>query len=171
LIRFKHSSIGRDVRSVAVIVAAVLTFSIALLFSRPLLVKFGVLPRLSLSVGDTIPMPTGQNTEEGALIVFGRSSCGACQTGTPQLRRLADEARRVKLGVLLFTDRPEANREWAEQLGISGQEIIPIDFKALKVRALPTVAVVGPSGKIRRLVEGLDGRQGDLITKATARAH
>ena len=84
------------------------------------------------------------------LVIFGRSSCAACQSAVGSITDLGDQIRsRHDIRLILATEFPDLPSEqaYARSLGLERSRVIRID-RPIKLRSVPTLALVNPSGRI-----------------------
>jgi thioredoxin-related protein len=119
-------------------------------------VKAGT-PEPAYAIGERIDLPVQLVTAaKYNLLVFARSTCGACQASKPMIKRMVTEVpgRRPHVAALLLAVEGMKPSELAlaDELGISKQNVRTYDKLAeTKLRAVPTIMVVnhGERGRWR----------------------
>jgi hypothetical protein len=96
---------------------------------------------------------------EATLLLFARSSCGACEAAKPAFAALADAAALNHLQVRLIL-QTEGGSEVADNrliagLGLSSDQVRHLAFDGLRLERVPAIALVGGDGTIIRFVEGI----------------
>lgn len=149
------SRLDRIVRVVAMTAIA------ALLFGTYLVIKeasryqgwgFFVRPARYL-VGDQFDIPVVKSAQH-TVVVFGRSTCSACQTAQPFIREIAADVKaRPRTAIMLIDVTGQidaAERTFAIESGIdpSAVRTVPARQLAKKVQTVPLVVVVAAGGRI-----------------------
>jgi len=116
--------------------------------------------------GDTIDVPSAAYRGVArTVVVFSRSSCPACQAARPRLRRLTAAVKRVSdARIVLVTPLGDESNElvYARDLGLAESEVMAISPSQVRVRAVPTIALVDSQGRIIFVHEGPTGDDDDL---------
>jgi thiol-disulfide isomerase/thioredoxin len=91
------------------------------------------------------------------VVLFARSSCGACKSAKPLFKKLvANIERRSSARVVMIA--PMANRQdevtYAKELGLDETQLLQLDLKDLRLRRVPTVVLLDQRGIVRYTREG-----------------
>lgn len=90
------------------------------------------------------------------LVVFARNTCAVCRSAAPFLARAVTEAARSGVAVRLLSGAAAQEDElvYARLLGLDDSALLPVDFKTIRVRRVPTVVLVDRTGEIHYAREG-----------------
>jgi hypothetical protein len=163
--------------AIRTVAAAAITGSVVLLGSTITAVAFpwGAAPfrsspgtGLSYLAGQRIDVPPDLYAgAEASLLLFARSSCGACEAAQPAFAALMNAATtsQVQVRLILQTEGGSnaTDNRLIAGLGLASDQVRHLEFKRLRLKRVPAVALVGRDGKISRFAEGIpEGRA--LIT-------
>lgn len=154
--------IGRAAAVIVVGCLAVVSATALLLAFPPLRTRLGIGPAVgpSYKTGERFDGPASLYGETPyALVLFARSSCGACQRAKPFYARLnlvaaGRPAIRVVLAVPASAP-PEGERGYGREAGVDADRVFSVNFASLRLHAVPTVVLVDRSGRILDAWEGL----------------
>lgn len=153
---------------VAVCVLA-LTGTIALVVSPSLRARVGVGPASEpppYAAGDQVDIdPAAYGSSPLTLVLFARSTCSACQRSAGFHKQVIDAGRTHGIPTVLATPSTDADAErvYAEGLGITAAHIFQALPGSIKLRAVPALMIVERSGVIRHVWFGAP----DTDTQAT----
>jgi hypothetical protein len=110
-------------------------------------------------VGDRVDVPPdAYGGASYTVILFGRASCGACQSATPVLGRLFAAVLDSEVDVRVVA--PKASSEdqlvYVRALGLDEAHFLPAEMRRLRVRVVPTALLVDREGRILEVSEGGD---------------
>lgn len=113
-------------------------------------------PALAYEAGTTIDTPEAWHREAShTLVLFARSSCGACQTASPYLEALLAHVRRTGRVVLAGSELArEEDAAYARKLGLTDAEF-HVTPQGVRVRATPTLVLVNRQGRVLGSWEGV----------------
>jgi thioredoxin-related protein len=109
------------------------------------------------AVGQRIDTPDIYSGSRFTIILFARSSCGACQAAKPQLRAIANLASTylgVQMIVVPASDWSPEEGAYIHDLGLREEAVRHLSVSELKVRMVPTLVVVDQRGRIQLVQEG-----------------
>lgn len=88
-----------------------------------------------------------------SLILFARSTCPACQRSADFHRQIVAAGKTRGVPTVLVTPSTDADAErvYAEGLGIAGAQVYQAPAGSIKLRAVPALMVVDTSGQIRHV--------------------
>ena len=95
------------------------------------------------------------------LVLFIQEHCEDCEKSAPFHKRAIEEARKeaAKILAVLPVRSTDAVR-YADELGVKPADVVAADVPSLGVHKLPSIAIIGGSGKIQRIWVGkLNERQ------------
>jgi len=106
----------------------------------------------SYSAGEHIDVPASiYERASHTLVVFAESGCGACQRMKPMLAALVRAASQISSAAVVMvspaSDR-DAQLRYASEIGLDNSRVTALDLTALRLRSVPTVAVVSPDGRV-----------------------
>jgi len=123
-------------------------------------------PALAYAPGSTVDTPAAWHEQQDfTLIVFARSSCSACQSAQPFLKRLASDLVGRAAVVLVTTGKEQdADARFARSLGLETQAV-KVAPAGLRVRATPTLVLVNGHGQVLGSWEGVGSvdKQADIV--------
>jgi thiol-disulfide isomerase/thioredoxin len=129
-------------------------------------------PEPAYRVGDTVDVPRAWYASAPyTFVLFGQSTCGACQRAQPYLQELVAHLN-GRASVVLAS--PGVNRDaelrYARSLGLEDRALVEAT-RALKAKVTPTLLVVNQSGKVLGAWEGVgpDDKH-EALTRAIDRA-
>jgi hypothetical protein len=108
-------------------------------------------------VGQRLDTENFYKDVENTVVLFARSTCGASVASTQQLRSLASviggmaNAQFVVIPTATWSD---GERNFVRSIGLAEENVRRERVEELKVRVVPTLAVVDHHGRIRYLREG-----------------
>ena len=107
----------------------------------------------SYSAGEHIDVPASvYERAPHTLVVFAESACGACQRMKPMLAALVRAAGQISSAEVVMVspanDR-DAQLRYASEIGLDNSRVTALDLTALRLRSVPTVAVVSPDGRVQ----------------------
>lgn len=146
----------------------------ALLVSPSLRTRFGFSTPVAAAytVGDRIDVPVDlYDSSPATVLIFARSTCGACQRAKLQFAAVVARLRAVAPVTLgLVTTGARTSDEWAyaQAIGLRETELKTISLEHLRLRVVPTIVVVDRAGVIRYAFEGAPStaQQDDLLRTA-----
>ena len=107
--------------------------------------------------GDRIDVPASwYQRAPRTLVVFARSSCGACQNAQPFLKSLVADVETHGGAVVLagHRDTPQSDAEFARSLGLT-DAAFTVFPAGLRLKATPTLVLVNRAGTIVHAWEGV----------------
>jgi thioredoxin-related protein len=115
------------------------------------------------AAGELIDLPRAvYEKSDRTVLLFASSTCGACARSKATVRMVVSDLRAAATGFMLLT--PTAMRSdqeaFAEGLDLRADEHLAVDFKALRLKSVPTVVVVDRSGRVLYAKEGLIDESG-----------
>ena len=113
-------------------------------------------PTTAYEAGTIIDTPDAWHRDAPyTLVLFARSSCGACQTASPYLKTLVGRVRAKGAVVLAGSEQArDEDAAYARGLGLTGAEF-RVTPAGLRVRATPTLVLVNREGRILGTWEGV----------------
>lgn len=114
------------------------------------------IPTPAYEAGGQIDTPDAWYRESAhTLVLFARSSCGACQTASPYLTTLLARVKATGGVVLAGSDQArDEDAAYARSLGLTDTEF-QVTPAGLRVRATPTLVLVNRQGRILGAWEGV----------------
>jgi hypothetical protein len=118
----------------------------------------------SYVTGQRIDVPSDlYRGREMTLLLFARSSCGACEAARPAFTALttAAAARQLRVRLILQAENSaeSADSRLIAGLGLSSEHVRRLAFEGLRLERVPAVALVEGDGTIVKFVEGIpEGR-------------
>ena len=113
----------------------------------------GVEPESGYVIGDHIDVPPAvYERAPHTLVIFAESGCGACQRLKPMLAalvRTVGQAPAAAVAMVTTTADTDAQLRYASEIGLDKGRVTALDLTALRLRRVPTVAVVSPDGRVR----------------------
>lgn len=143
--------------SVVVVFLLALAGTVALVVSPSLRERAGVGPAAEpapYAVGDRVDVDAASYaTAPLTLILFARSTCAACQRSADFHKQVvaAGKARGVPAVLVTPSAEVEAERAYADGLGIAAARVHEAPPGSIKLRAVPALMVVDTSGLIRHV--------------------
>jgi peroxiredoxin len=145
--------------STAVVVVCLLALAgtVALVVSPSLRARAGVGPASEAppyAEGDRVDIDAAAySTSPLSLILFARSTCPACQRSSDFYRQViaAGQAHKVPAVLVTPSTDTDAERVYAEGLGIPAAKVYQALPGSIKLRAVPALMVVDSSGLIRHV--------------------
>jgi len=119
--------------------------------------------RPAYSVGDVIDIPRGlHDRADRTLVVFASGTCGACLRSAVALRAIAADVRRSQGHLVVITPKEQwaAQQELADRYALEASQVIAMDLGGLRLKYVPTVAVVDRAGRVRYVHEGVVDEEG-----------
>lgn len=166
--------------STAVVVVCVLalTGTVALVVSPSLRARVGVGPASEpppYATGDQIDIdPAAYGSAPASLILFARSTCPACQRSSDFYRQVVAAGRARGIPSVLVTPSTDADAErvYAEGLGIAADHIYLSLPGSIRLRSVPALMMVERSGVIRHVWFGAPdaGTHATILAAVTAPA-
>ena len=144
------------------------------------------LPRSTYRVGEKIDIPVDQIVPaRSTVVVFARSTCGACQANRPFAARLAKDVVGIRphaaMQIIAVQGMTESELRFADEMGVSRNNVRSYNkLSETKIRVVPTTLVVDPlDGKILYAHEGVlndhdlsqIGRVLDVVQATDVRQH
>lgn len=142
---------------VVVVCLLALAGTLALVVSPSLRARVGVGPAFEpppYAAGDHVDIDTAAYASSPlSLILFARSSCPACQRSADFHKQVVAAGKTHGFPTVLVTPSTDADAErvYAEGLGIPGVQIYQAAPGSIKLRAVPALMVVDTSGLIRHV--------------------
>jgi len=156
-----------------VVCVAAVALTVASLAFPSLRSRLGFQPKRlpSYSAGERIDLPKDfYASSRLTLIVFARSTCGACQAAQPKLAAIASELAGSSIPTVLVTSgaASEQERSFATAMGIDDRHVVPFDLSTLRLQVVPTVVLVNTQGDVLFAMEGIpsDEQQQQLLRAA-----
>lgn len=143
--------------TVVVVCLLALAGTMALVVSPSLRTSVGVGPAAEpppYAAGDRVDIETAAFASSPiSLILFARSTCPACQRSSDFYRQVVAEGKTRGVPAVLVTpsNDAEAERVYADSLGIAGTQVYQALPGSIKLRAVPALMVVEASGLIRHV--------------------
>jgi hypothetical protein len=110
------------------------------------------------------------NRTPGTVVLFARSTCAFCIQARPLFLAVIEEARRrPDLGVVLVTTGANRSDElaYAKDLGLDEERVYFLAASALRLRRVPSVAIVNGKGLVEFFREVLeDSESGSEVVQA-----
>ena len=127
--------------------------------------------RPAYEVGSRIDVPASLYADRArTVLVFGRSSCGACERAKPMLSSAIREVTRessVSVAMVAGAGATAADRQFARDLGIPEDRFFTLDVQSLKLERVPTLVLVDQRGTVLFEREGtLDQTHFDQLLSA-----
>jgi thiol-disulfide isomerase/thioredoxin len=110
-------------------------------------------------IGEKVDLPPAQIVSAAStVIVFARSTCGACQASRPTLAKVVDLAKNrphVAAELLAVAGLAESEFLLADTLGIPRENVRTFDrIESMKLKFVPSVLVVNDAGSILYAYQG-----------------
>lgn len=110
-------------------------------------------------IGERVDLPPAQIVPaKFTVIVFARSTCGACQASKPTLAKVVDLAKdrpHVAVELLAVAGLAQSELLLADTLGIPRTNVRAYDkIESIKLKVVPTVMVVNEAGTILYAYQG-----------------
>src|SRR5262249_14961177 len=108
-------------------------------------------------IGETIDLPLTSLSGAGRTVVlFGRSTCGACTRTEPFYKDLLAHAAEGGAGVIVVVPAPKGAGDVEYARGVAGERfrLQEANLQKLAVRVLPTLLVVDAKGLVQYVREG-----------------
>lgn len=143
--------------SVVAVCVLALTGTVALVMSPSLRARVGVGPASdppAYAAGDRVDIdPAAYNSAPLSLVLFARSTCPACQRSSDFHKQVvaAGKLRGVPTVLVTPSTDVEAERVYAEGLGVDAAHIFQALPGSIKLRAVPALMLVGTSGLIQHV--------------------
>jgi hypothetical protein len=106
----------------------------------------------SYTVGEALSgiggLPSG-----GLIVLWLHSGCRYCEQSMPFYRRLRDEVGKARV-IAMGSESESALRGYLDKHGLAETPIISVRPEQVKFSGTPTIAVLGPNGRIRGLWVG-----------------
>ena len=158
--------------------AALVALTVLLLFRPTLRATFGFETAAgpAYRVGDRVDVPPDlYDSSAATVLIFARSTCGACQRATTELAAVVARLRTiasVRITLVAAANRADDELAFARAIGLNGDERTTIAVTGLRLRVVPTVLVVDRAGVIRYSSEGglTPKQQDDILRAATGPA-
>jgi hypothetical protein len=154
---------------VVVVCLLTLTATVALVVSPSLRQRVGVGPGTELpayAVGDVVDIePSAYQDSPISVVLFARSTCAACKRSADFHKQVVAAAMTLSIPTVLVTpsDDAEAERAYADGLGISTTRVYTVTAGSIKLRSVPALMLVESTGLIREVWFGAS----DASTQAT----
>ena len=124
----------------------------------------------SYAAGEKIDVPgmSGRQAEH-TLLIFARSTCAACQAAKSTLAEIvAAVGTADSVDVAMVTSSsapsPEAELQYASEIGIANSQVILMDTALLRLKKVPAVALIDSRGTVLTFKEGaLDIAPDDIL--------
>jgi hypothetical protein len=129
-------------------------------------------PEAAYRVGDMVDVPAAWYASTPyTFVLFGQSTCGACQRAQPYLKALVAHLE-GRAAVVLAS--PGGNRDaelrYAEAIGLDGRALVEAT-RTLRTRVTPTLLVLNQSGRVLGAWEGVGPEEKhEALTRAIDRA-
>lgn len=143
--------------TVVVVCVLALTGTMALLVSPSLRARVGVGPASeppAYAVGDHVDIdPAAYGSSPLSLILFARSTCPACQRSSDFHKQIIAAGKTHGVPAVLVTPSTDANAErlYAEGLGIATSQVFQALPGSIKLRSVPALMLVDTSGLIQHV--------------------
>jgi hypothetical protein len=155
--------LGRVATGVALGCAALVGLTSILLFVPSLRATFGFSAAAApaYALGEQIDVPAEVYAASSAtVLIFARSTCGACQRAQPEFTALISRLRSERsTDVRLMTTGAGRSEEasYARAIGLTDRELSVADAR-VRVRIVPSLVVVDRHGVIKFFSEGIPTR-------------
>ena len=126
-------------------------------------------PAPSYAVGARIDVPASvYDASPYTVVLFARSDCGVCQQSKPWLAALTTALQRqstVRVVMIASGEHLSDEVQYAADLGIGRDRVVPLAPRALKARLVPSLVLVDRQGVVRYSQEGVPrADQGTVLT-------
>lgn len=115
-------------------------------------------PTSGYTVGQTVDLPPSIYKEgRMTVIIFGRSSCIACESSRPVLTHLVASVQalpEVRVRLLTPIEPTSGDLLFAKQIGLTADAVSGILPSSVRVLLIPTVLTATPDGVIRFAASG-----------------
>jgi len=98
-----------------------------------------------------VPAPVYERASH-TLVIFAESGCGACQRLKPLLAalvRTVGQTSTAAVAMVTTASDPDAQLRYASEIGLDKSRVTALDLTALRLKRVPTLAVVSPDGQVR----------------------
>lgn len=116
------------------------------------------------AVGDRVDLPPSMYAKAAhTLVIFGRSGCGVCQRMKPLLTDMvARVGRAPSMAAVLVTSASDLDAEvqFARDIGLTADDVNPLDLGTLRLKLVPTVVIVNRHGEVQFVHTGEAGSSG-----------
>lgn len=125
-------------------------------------------------IGERIDVsPTIYSGAPLTLLIFGRSTCSACEASVPSYREAVAAARGRDIPAWFLTPLADLDPErlFAQRLGIDLNRVVHVEPATLRLQTVPVLALVDRHGTLRHIWTSVpdDVRHGEIL-KALAAA-
>jgi thiol-disulfide isomerase/thioredoxin len=131
-------------------------------------------PAPAYKAGDTVDVPAAWYAETPyTLVLFGQSTCGACQRAQPYLKQLVAHLE-GRAAIVLATPGANLHRDaevrYARSIGLDQSHVVEAT-RTLKATVTPTLLVVNQRGEVLGAWEGVGPEDThEALTRAIDRA-
>lgn len=141
-----------------VAIAAVLVMVASVVVMNALLHTKSKAAALGYEVGSTVDIPKSMiGAARTTIVVFARSSCGACQASKSVLKSIAEMvgARQDARIMLIATDGvDQAELAYADDIGVRRADVYAFPVERTRLRVVPTFIVLDGDRTIRHVHQG-----------------
>lgn len=119
---------------------------------------FPVLDKPAYAAGERVDVPARvYDSTPFTVLVFTRSSCGACDRARPVVGGLVAALRdrpSVRLTMIVDENTQAVEQQYLRDVGLAEDRLAAADFRTLRLRRVPTTLLVDREGRVLHAHEG-----------------
>jgi thiol-disulfide isomerase/thioredoxin len=156
-----HELVTKRAATIVIGTCGAIVAGSALVLALPgwrLALGLGTADQPAYALGQRVDVPAGlYDAAPLTLLIFARSSCPACERAKPAFAVLAASLRdRAAVRVTMVVDEGQqaGEREYLRDVGLPEDRLAAVDFRALRLRRIPTTVLVDRDGRVLYSQEG-----------------